>query len=167
MERAVARILIVEDEANLRFSIRQTLRRAGHDAAEVASVHDAWAQTRAADFEAVLTDVNLAGEDGIDLVRRLREDGYEGGIVVMTAFGTIENAVAAMKLGADDYLQKPLSLEELVLLIDRLLENRKVRQRLNLYQRLESSRDAAHGVIGESEAWKETLRLAERLATAP
>src|SRR5438105_4014463 len=74
-ERAVAKILIVEDEANLRFSIRQTLRRAGHEATEAASVHDAWAATRAAEFDLVLTDMNLSGEDGIDLIRRLREEG--------------------------------------------------------------------------------------------
>ena len=114
-----------------------------------------------------MTDVNLEGEDGIDLVRRLREDGFEGVVIVMTAFGTIQNAVTAMKLGADDYLQKPLSLEELVLLIDRLLENRKLRRRLSLYQRLELNRESGVGVIGESPVWKETLRLAERLASAP
>jgi two-component system, NtrC family, response regulator AtoC len=119
------------------------------------------------DFDGVLTDVNLNGEDGIDLVRKLREEAFEGVVVVMTAFGTIENAVNAMKLGADDYLQKPLSLEELVLLIDRLLENRRVRRRLHLYQRMESSREGAVGVIGESPVWRETLRLAERLAAAP
>lgn len=111
--------------------------------------------------------MNLGSENGIDLVRRLREDGFEGVVVVMTAYGTIESAVSAMKLGADDYLQKPLSLEELVLLIDRLLEHKRVRRRLSLYQRLESNRAEAHGVVGESAAWKETLRLAERLAGAP
>lgn len=111
--------------------------------------------------------MNLGGEDGIDLVRRLREDGFDGVIVVMTAFGTIQSAVNAMKLGADDYLPKPLSLEELVLLVDRLLENRKVRRRLSLYQRIERDRDATQGIVGESPVWKETLKLAERLATAP
>lgn len=134
---------------------------------EADAVGAAWEHTRATEFDAVLTDVNLAGEDGTELVRRLREDAFDGAIVVMTAYGTIESAVAAMKLGADDYLQKPLSLEELVLLIDRLLENRKVRRRLSLYQRLESTRESAHGIVGESPAWKETLRLAERLASAP
>ncbi len=133
----------------------------------MASVHDAWAQIHQTDFDAVLTDVNLGGEDGIELVRKLREDGFEGGVVVMTAFGTIESAVSAMKLGADDYLQKPLSLEELVLLIDRLMDNRKMRRRLSLYQRMESTRAAAQGIVGQSPVWKETLSLAERLATAP
>jgi DNA-binding NtrC family response regulator len=163
----VARILIVEDEANLRFSIRQTLRRAGHEVAEEESVSGAWEETRRADFDAVLTDINLGGDDGIDLVRRLREDGFDGAIVVMTAYGTIESAVGAMKVGADDYLQKPLSLEELVILIDRLLEHKKLRRRLSLYQRLESTHQTAQGMVGDSPAWKETLRLAERLASAP
>jgi DNA-binding NtrC family response regulator len=167
LERAVARILTVEDEANLRFSIRQTLKRAGHEVAEAETLRAAWDQTRATDFDAILTDVNLGGDNGIDLVRRLREDGFEGAIVVMTAYGTIENAVSAIKQGADDYLPKPLSLEELVLLLDRLLQNRKALRRLSLYQRLESTREAADGIVGESHAWKETLRLAERLASAP
>ena len=163
----MATLLIVEDEANLRYSIRQTLKRAGHEAVEAGSVHEALALIKETDFDGVLTDVNLNGEDGIDLVRKLREDAFEGVVVVMTAFGTIESAVNAMKLGADDYLQKPLSLEELVLLMERLLENRRVRRRLNLYQRMESSREAAVGVIGESPVWRETLRLAERIAAAP
>jgi two-component system, NtrC family, response regulator AtoC len=130
-------------------------------------VTEAWQAIQAADFDVVLTDVNLGNENGTELVKRLREDGFEGVIIVMTAYGTIQNAVAAMKLGADDYLQKPLSLEELTILIDRLLENRRVRKRLNLYQRLESHRAAERGPLGESAVWKETLRLAERLATAP
>jgi two-component system response regulator AtoC len=167
LETAVARILTVEDEPNLRFSIRQTLKRAGHEVAEAESVTEAWQQIQASDFDAILTDVNLGEENGIDLVKRLRGDGFEGAIVVMTAFATIQNAVTAMKLGADDYLQKPLSLEELTILIERLLENRRVRKRLNLYQRMESTRTASRGPVGDSPVWKETLRLAERLSTAP
>jgi two-component system response regulator AtoC len=162
----VARILIVEDEENLRYSIRQALTRAGHEAAEADGVPTAWTLTRETEFDAVLTDISLKGESGIDLIRRLREEGYSGSVVVMTAYGSIENAVAAMKLGADDYLQKPLSLEGLVLLLDRLLEQRRVRRRLSLYERLESTRAEPTGMIGSSRAWTETVRLAERMATA-
>lgn len=111
--------------------------------------------------------MNLGGEDGIDLVRRLRDDGYEGGLVVVTGFGTVESAVSAMKLGADDYLQKPISLEELVMLLDRLLDNRRVRKRLSLYQRMESVRERDWGIVGKSPAWLETLRVSERMAQAP
>ncbi|MFN0132800.1 MAG: sigma-54-dependent transcriptional regulator [Phycisphaerales bacterium] len=163
----MAKILVVEDETNLRYSIRQALSRAGHDALESASAHGAWEELKKADFDAVITDVNLGGEDGIDLVRRLRDDAFEGSIVVITGFGTVESAVVAMKLGADDYLQKPISLEELVLLIDRILDNRRIRTRLNLYQRMESVRERDSGIVGKSPAWLETLRISERMAQAP
>ncbi len=163
----MARILIVEDEENLRFSIRQTLLRSGHDVVEAGSVPQAWETTRVTDFDAVLTDVNLGTDNGIDLVGRLRDDSFEGPIVVMTAYGTIESAVSAMKRGADDYLQKPVSLEELSLLVERLLENRKIKRQLNLLRRMERSREEATGVIGESPVWKQTLKLAERISLAP
>ncbi len=163
----MATILIIEDEENLRYSIRQALSRSGHDVAEAGSLPVAWEHTRRRDFDAVITDINLNGDNGIDLVRRLREDGYEGAIVVMTAYGTVESAVSAMKQGADDYLQKPLSLEELVLLVARLLDHRRVRRRLNLYERLESTRVESRGLVGQSPAWRRTLELASRLAGAP
>ena len=163
----MARILIIEDEENLRFSIRQTLRKAGHEIAEAGTVGGAWEHIHQTDFDAILTDVNLGTESGVELVGKLRDDGFEGAIVVMTAYGTIESAVTAMKRGADDYLQKPLSLEELVILVDRLLDTRKIKRQLNLYKRLDSSRDQAHAIIGTSPAWQQTLKLAERIAVAP
>lgn len=163
----MATILVIEDEDNLRYSIRQALSRAGHDVAEAGTIAAAWDLTRQRDFDAVITDINLNGDNGIDLVRRLREDGYDGALVVMTAYGTVESAVSAMKLGADDYLQKPLSLEELVLLMGRILENRRMRRRLNLYERLESARVESRGLVGQSAPWRRTLELAARLAGAP
>ncbi|MFM9995100.1 MAG: sigma-54-dependent transcriptional regulator [Phycisphaerales bacterium] len=163
----MARVLVIEDEENLRFSIVQSLRQAGHEPGEADSAARAWDATRASEYDAVITDIHLGAENGIDLVRRLREDGFEGGIVVMTAYGSVESAVAAMKVGADDYVQKPLSLEELVLLTGRLLEHRRVRRRLSLYERLESARSARSGPIGQSPAWRQTLDLATRLAAAP
>lgn len=119
------------------------------------------------EYDLVLTDVNLDGDNGVEIVRKLRADGYEGVIIVMTAYGTVENAVEAMKLGADDYLQKPISLEELTLIIDRALDQRRMRSRLALYQRMEKRRAQSKGVIGKSAAWRETLTLAERFAEIP
>jgi DNA-binding NtrC family response regulator len=163
----VARILIVEDEENLRFSVRQTLLRAGHDVVDVSSAAEAWEITREHDFDALITDINLGSENGIELVGRLRDDSFDGAIVVMTGFGTVESAVAAMKRGADDYLQKPVSLEELSILMDRLLDHKRTKRQLNLLQRMEHTREEATGIIGESAAWKQTLRLAERISAAP
>ncbi len=85
----------------------------------------------------------------------------------MTAYGTIENAVAAMKDGADDYLQKPLSLEELSIQTSRWLEQRTVSRRLRLYERLEQTRDQANEVLGSSQPWRNTLAMATKLASIP
>jgi two-component system response regulator AtoC len=176
MEHALARILTIEDEESLRFSIARALTKAGHMVEEASTLLSGWEKTRVAEFDAILTDVNLepaalpaaAGiADGIDLVRRLRDEGYAGGLVVMTGYGSVQSAVRAMKLGADDYLQKPVSLDELTLLVERLLEEKRVRGRLRLYERLERVEARAHGMVGRSPAWMATLSLAERLAGIP
>ncbi len=128
------------------------------DARELAQQHD---------FDLILTDVHLGEEDGLVLLRELRDEGFSGVIVVMTGFGSIEHAVQAMRDGADDYLQKPLSLEELKIQIPKWLELRRMSRRLQLYERLEATHEGARRILGESEAWKRTLGLASRLAQMP
>ncbi len=163
----MANILLIEDEANLRFTVARSLRSAGHDVVECSAIPEAFEQLDRAAFDAVLTDVNLGPDNGIDLVARLREDGYEGVIVIMTGYGTVESAVRAMKVGADDYLEKPVRLDELVILMTRLLDARADRKRLRLYKRLENVRSNAANVIGQSAAWLQALSLADRMAQAP
>lgn len=164
----MARILLIEDEENLRFSMRQALARGGHEVEEADSVEGARTRLNEAEFDGVVTDVNLrGGGDGTQLVEQLRVDGFEGVVMVVTAFGTVQSAVAAMKLGADDYLQKPLVLEDLLLQVDRLLEQRKVRARLQVYERMERVKGTRPGFVGESRAWLEALSLGERLSAIP
>ena len=167
MEIVVATILIIEDEENLRFSIKRALEKAGHDAHEADSIPDATALIQRHLFDVILTDINLGGETGIDLIRRLHDDGFDGAIIVVTAFGTVESAVEAMKLGADEYLQKPLRLDELVLIVDRLLSNRMQLRRLKLYDRLAGVAQPDNAIIGTSPAWLQAISLAERLAQLP
>ena len=105
MDQALTKILVVEDEEALRFSLREGLEMFGHQADAAAGLreaHECIAETR---YDLVLTDLNLIGESGLDLIKTLREDGFEGGIIVMTAFGSIDSAVKAIRLGADEYVQ--------------------------------------------------------------
>lgn len=159
--------MLIEDEANLRFTIARSLRTAGHEVHEAASLPQANELLARHVFDAVLTDVNLGPDSGIDLVARLREEGFEGPIVIMTGYGSVESAVRAMKVGADDYLEKPVRLEELSLLLDRLLATHHDRRRLRLYERLERASLGGEMVVGTSEPWRKTLDLAERIARLP
>lgn len=163
----MARILVIEDEENLRFTIRRSLVRAGHTVSEAASLAPARELIRNHDFEFILTDVMLGGENGLDLVREVRADGFEGVIVVMTAFSTVEHAVAAIRDGADDYISKPLSLEELGMQVQKWIEHRRLARRVKLYERLEKTKSQTREVVGESARWKATVALAEKLAALP
>jgi DNA-binding NtrC family response regulator len=163
----VADILLIEDEKPLRLSLSRMLERGGHTVTQGECLADARAALQAATPDLVIFDNRLPDGLGIDMLRQLRADGFDGVVVVITAEGTIENAVAAMRHGADDFLQKPLKLEELPVKVDRWLEQRKVRRRLELYERMERRRDADTPVLGRSPAWLSTLRLADRLAKVP
>jgi len=109
----------------------------------------------------------LGADSGLDLVRELRADGFEGAIAVMTAFGTIESAVAAMRDGADDFVQKPLSMQDLLLRISKWLEHREVARRARLYERLEATKLQEQPMLGSSPAWLAAVDLADRLARLP
>src|SRR3984885_12260796 len=117
-EKHVGRILVVDDEEDVRAFLAKTLERGGHDVTQAA---DGAAAIRAAHeepFDVVLTDLHMPGTDGMTVVRTVRTEQPDVEVIVLTAFGDVATAVEAMKLGAYDYLQKPVSgptaLRELV-----------------------------------------------------
>jgi two-component system, NtrC family, response regulator AtoC len=163
----LANILLIEDDETLRFTITRALTKSDHEVIDVASLPEAREAFVSGSFDIVFTDVNLGAESGIDFVEELRAQGYEGGVVVMTAFATVDDAVRAMKLGADDYLAKPVRLEELMIITDRLIKDQRNSRHLRLYQRMRQVDQASNRPVGESPAWAKTLQLAERLAQIP
>jgi DNA-binding NtrC family response regulator len=163
----LARVLVIEDDDDLRFSVVRSLRAAGHDPAEAASLPAARALMDARAFDIVLTDYNLGPDDGVAHVGRMREDGFAGGVVVMTGFGSVELAVRAMKLGADDFLEKPIKLDELKATVERLAADQSARRKLRFYERLERRAVERERPLGRSVPWAQTMSLAERLAGIP
>ncbi len=160
----MASILIVEDEPGLRSSIKQSLEMDGHRCDAADCLRAAYANLARTEYDAVITDLNLVGESGMDLIRKVRSEGFEGLVVVVTAYGTVETAVEAVRSGADEFIQKPIRLEELSVVIARGLENRRVRGQLALQERLNRVASGATEILGSSEAWKRTLSLASRYA---
>ena len=123
----MARILVVDDEEGVRTFVAEALATDGHSVAQAANGEEAAARLGEQAFELLVTDLRMPGMDGMDLLRRVRTDQPELEVIVLTAHGTVETAVEAMKLGAYEYLQKPLSgPAELRLVASRALERRRL-----------------------------------------
>src|SRR5262245_24299436 len=128
----MARILVADDEAGLREFITDSLELDEHTVVPAKDGKEAAKLLDERGFDLVLTDLKMPGLDGMQLLRKVRAEQPEVEVIVMTAHGSVENAVEAMKLGAFEYLQKPLSgPDELRLLVARALERRRLRDRID------------------------------------
>ena len=116
------RLLLVEDDEVFLRPLLRTLELKGYEVLPVPSGEDALEAIKAEDVDVVLTDRRLPGMDGVEVVRHIKADHPDIAVVVMTAYGTIESAVEAMRLGAEDYLVKPFEAAELLLVIRRAIE---------------------------------------------
>src|SRR5829696_4134577 len=128
----MARILVADDEAGLREFITDSLELDDHTVVAAKDGKEAAKLLDERGFDLVLTDLKMPGLDGMALLRKVRAEQLEVEVIVMTAHGTVDNAVEAMKLGAFEYLQKPLSgPDELRLLVARAAERRRLRDRVD------------------------------------
>ncbi|HWN02003.1 MAG TPA: sigma-54 dependent transcriptional regulator, partial [Candidatus Dormibacteraeota bacterium] len=116
------RLLLVEDDEVFLRPLLRTLELKGYEVLPVQSGEEALEAVKAEDVDLVLTDRRLPGMDGVELVRQIKTEHPDLAVVVMTAYGTIESAVEAMRLGAEDYLVKPFEAAELLLVIRRAIE---------------------------------------------
>ena len=142
----MARLLIVDDEKNIRANLASFFESLGHEAETAESGRQARAMIEAAPFDLVLTDFRMAEMNGLELLSEIKRRRPESLVILMTAYGTVENAVAAMKAGAFDYVTKPFSLEQIQHLAERALqlqglraENRALRNAIDETPLLESS----------------------------
>ncbi len=125
-----ARLLLVDDDAGVRFGVGQYLRTYGYELVEAGSVADALSALRNEPADLAILDYRLPDGDALELVPKLRELDPELPCVVLTGHGSIELAVQAIKIGAEQFLTKPVELSALKVLIDRLVEQRRVRRKL-------------------------------------
>ena len=131
------RILIVEDDPGLRFTMTDALEVAGFAVTGAPSGTEAIRRLHGEPFDVVVTDLRLPGKDGMEVLRAARGKTPPPSVVVMTGYGSVESAVAAMKSGAEDYLTKPFPVEALLLLLDKIFrlraleeENRELKRRI-------------------------------------
>jgi DNA-binding NtrC family response regulator len=160
----VADILIVEDKESLRTMLRTTLESRGYAADEAGDAYAARKRLQAFRYLVVLTDLKLPAGSGLDVLQAAREADAETPVVVMTAFGTVEEAVRAMKLGAADFLTKPVDTDHLLLLLDRAVESRRMATELVLLKEEYQRRFGLPRVLGEDPALKESMLALQRAA---
>src|SRR5437867_6045615 len=157
-------VLIVDDEQTLARSAKAFLADHGYEAEVAASGEKALELLERLQPDVVFADVRLPGMSGIDLLKRIREFDPVLPVIMLTAYGSIEGAVEAVKLGAFDYVKKPVDLEELKLLADRARENRLLKQELSYYRR-RATRDVGFAtMVGESPAVRAVLERARQIA---
>lgn len=161
---APVKILIVEDEANLRLVLQKELQRLGHTAQVTADGVEALALVRQETFEVVLADINMPRLDGMTLLERLSERQHPPEVIILTGHATIESAIAAMKLGAYDYLSKPYRLAELDVLVRRAAEKYRLRADNQRLRQQLTRRNGSPEIIAVSQAMKDTLRLVSKAA---
>ena len=157
------RVLIVEDEKLIRWSIRSRLKEDGFAIDEAENGKEAFRLLKDDDCDLMLLDHRLPDTTGLEILERVRRDEPDISVVMMTAYGTVEDAVQAMKLGAFDYLTKPVNLDELVVIVQKALETTRLRREVH---RLRSERLETHGqvqLIGSSSAMSEVVDMIEKV----
>ncbi len=157
-----ARVLVVDDEEKLRRVVELQLKTAGFEVEQAGTAEEALKRVEGADV--ILTDLRLPGLSGLELLADLRRQDSHTPVIVMTAFGSIETAVEAMKAGAVDFLPKPFSLDHLMAVVNKALELRSLRDenrelRAELGQRYEFD-----NIVGRSNAMREIFTTIERVA---
>jgi len=157
-------ILIVDDERTLARAVKAFMAESGYGAEVAGDAEQALKLLETVRPDVVFTDVRLPGMSGIDFLRRVREFDPVIPVVVMTAYGTIEGAVEAVKLGAFDYIKKPVDLEELKLLADRAREHAQLRQELSYYRRRAANEVPLAGIMGQSPAICAVLEQVRQVA---
>ncbi len=157
-------ILVVEDKESLRTMLRKTLESRGFTVDEAPDAYEARRRLQAVRYLVVLTDLKLPAGSGLDVLREAREADPDTPVIVMTAYGTVEEAVKAMKDGAADFLTKPVDTEHLLVLLDRAVDRRRLLTELVLLKEEHQRHFGLPKVLGEDPGLKEAMLALQRAA---
>ncbi|MBK7977508.1 MAG: sigma-54-dependent Fis family transcriptional regulator [Deltaproteobacteria bacterium] len=155
-------ILLIDDEPSIRLSVGDALGAAGHRVTLASDGREGLRLATHRAFDVVVTDVRLPGADGLTIFREVKRLGSTTDVILITAFGAVDDAVTAMKEGAHDYLTKPFDVAELVLRIERIADRRRIQRELDQARAELAARDAGALVVGQSPPM---VRLLDRIET--
>src|SRR4051812_10470677 len=155
-------ILLVDDEPDIHLAVGEALRDAGHSVTTATNGADALELISTRVFDVMICDVRLPKLDGLTLFRRTRQESPDTAVILMTAYVAIQDAVAAVKEGAHDYLTKPFDIDEITVRIQRIAEHRALLRELEEARAQLASQQRDETIIGRS---LQMLRLLDRVNT--
>lgn len=162
----MARILIVDDENRMRETLAIILDGQGYEVEQVADGVTALEVLEREIYDLLITDLRMDPISGIDLLREVQRRDIQIAVIMITAFGTIESAVEAMKLGACDYLTKPFQRDEILLKVRSALEKQRLARRIELYEKEFGDHYAVENIIGCSEQMREVIQTIQIVANS-
>ena len=161
---AKKRILVADDHDSLRKGIVRALSEAGHEVEEAANGNAAIEQLHNGQFDVVVSDLKMGGSDGLDVLRTAKALHPNASVILMTAFGSVQTAVEAMRIGAFDYVQKPFEIEEMELKIDKALEVRRLKHEIDYLRHTQPDIYDFDRIVGASGALQRVLDIVRKVA---
>jgi two-component system response regulator HydG len=158
------KILVVDDQRNMRTTLSMMLRGAGYDVDEAGDGGEACDRVLAESYELVLTDLKMGARDGMDVLKHVKHEAPLTEVIMMTAYGTIESAVEAMRIGAYDYIQKPFTEEELLVKVQKAVEKRQLAGEMVVMAAEFRERYRFDNIIGRSASVRDVLGRIVRIA---
>jgi DNA-binding NtrC family response regulator len=159
-----ARVLIADDEAPIRESLADVMREDGFKVYTAADGLQALQALRENTIDVALIDIRMPGKNGMEVLAEAQKTSPDTQVIMITAFGTVDNAVEAMRLGARDYVTKPFVFDDIFIKIERLLDMRRLRAENYFLQTQLADRYSFEGIVGRSGALQEVLGVVKRLA---
>ena len=156
-------ILVIDDDSSLRRVMKMQLEEAGYEVSLAADGDEGWKMLREVEPQLIITDLKMP-TTGLELLARVTQEGMQTTVIVVTAFGTIETAVEAMKLGAYDYVTKPIDFEALVLIVHRAMERQNLIEEVRSLRSALDQRYGFSGIVGHSKGFLRVLDQAARVS---
>jgi DNA-binding NtrC family response regulator len=163
----MAEILLVEDKDSLRQMLRMTLQNAGHAVDEACDGAEARRKLNDSRYKLVLTDLKMPRADGLEVLRAAKSSDPDTVVILLTAYGTVDEAVYAMKEGAYEFLQKPVDSRHLLMLVERTLDDARLRAENVLLRDEYAKRYGFPRIIGDSTAMQKVGREIQQVAATP
>ena len=160
-------VLVVDDDVEMRELVFDVLKDRGHQISTSGSGQEALKLLAEQDFAVVLTDLRMKGMLGTELLNEIKRLYPDIAVILMTAFGSVETAVEAMKRGASDYLTKPVKTEEIVRVVERAVRESALRREVSRLRKEVHKEYSFHHILGKSKAIQAVFDLIRRVADSP